>query len=74
MSDIFEQEYEENEDYSRLEDDEQNLDKNDDADFIYVDDMFLAKLEYSSEVVYVAAEKKSSNLKKGDKVIIQTRY
>lgn len=74
MSDIFEQEYEENEDYSRLEDDEQSVDRNDDSDFIYLDNLFLAKLEYSSEGVYVTAEKNSSNLKKGDKVIIQTRY
>ena len=71
MSDIFEQEYTENEDISQLEDDYQNYPAND--DFVCPDNLYIAKLEYSSEGVYVTSDGKK-HIESGTKVIIQTRY
>nr|MBP3280787.1 hypothetical protein [Treponema sp.] len=74
MSDIFEQEYAESEDFTKIEDDYQKSDKVDSEDFVYPENLFLAKLEYSSEGVYVTSDSVSGKLENGDKVIIQTRY
>ncbi|MBR1615270.1 MAG: hypothetical protein IJ673_07285 [Treponema sp.] len=74
MSDIFEQEYAESEDFTKIEDDYQKSDKVDNEDFVYPENLFLAKLEYSSEGVYVTSDSVSGKLENGDKVIIQTRY
>ncbi|BDC95084.1 MULTISPECIES: regulatory iron-sulfur-containing complex subunit RicT [Treponema] len=71
MSDIFEQEYTENEDISQLEDDYQNYPSSD--YFVCPDNLYIAKLEYSSEGVYVTSDGKK-NIESGTKVIIQTRY
>jgi len=77
MSDIFEQEYAENEDISKLEDDYRNYESSE--NFIYPEILYFAKLEYSSEGVYITPnleddDSKDENLQNGDKVIIQTRY
>ncbi len=74
MSDIFEQEYAESEDFTKIEDDYPKSDKVDSEDFVYPENLFLAKLEYSSEGVYVTSDSVSGKLENGDKVIIQTRY
>lgn len=74
MSDIFEQEYAESEDFTKIEDDYQKSDKVDSEDFVYPENLFLAKLEYSSEGVYVTSDSVSGKLENGDNVIIQTRY
>lgn len=71
MSDIFEQEYAEQEDISKLEDDYRRYESNE--DFVFPDNLFFAKLEYSSEGIYISTETEDA-LKIGDKVIIQTRY
>lgn len=80
MSDIFERDYEADEDISGLEDD--GADGQDGAKpradgrkgdpFVFPRDLFYAKLEYSSEGVYVSPGELS--VRKGDKIIIQTRY
>ena len=76
MSDIFEQDIEENEeDIARLEDAdfkayEESSKSNE--HFVYPKVLYLTRLEYSSEGVYVTSEK--AELKKGEHVIIQTRY
>ena len=67
MGDIFENEFEETEDIAHLEDDVQETD----GDLVVLDGLFFARLEYSSEGVYVASDEA---LSRGDKVIIQTRY
>lgn len=72
MSDIFENEYEEQEDISTLEDDYQHSESNE--EFIYPENLFFAKLEYSSEGVYITTDETPEELNGGDKVIIQTRY
>lgn len=74
MSDIFEQEYAENEDLTKIEDDYQRPDKSDSEDFVCLDNLFLARLEYSSEGVYITTDDSQKTVKTGDKVIIQTRY
>ncbi len=76
MSDIFEQDIDdENIDLSKLEDND-NSHNNDskDENFVYPDPLYLAKLEYSSEGVYCSVPDKFPELKPGDGVIIQTRY
>ena len=76
MSDIFEQDISESEeDIAKLEDaDFKSYEESEAADehFVYPKILYLTRLEYSSEGVYVTAEKEE--LKKGDYVIIQTRY
>lgn len=74
MSDIFEQDYTENDDISKLEDDYQHSDSSNDEDFVYPENLFFAKLEYSSEGVYITTDNTPVELDGGDKVIIQTRY
>ena len=73
MSDIFEQDYEENEDISELEDDEiEKSHKYEKEQFVYQGNLCYARIEYSKEGVFVSQGAFSP--KKGDKIIIQTRY
>ena len=73
MSDIFENEYEDEVDISQLEDDAQNEDESKPSEsFIFPRDLCYVKLEYSGEGVYVSLG--NTKLKKGTKIIIQTRY
>ena len=76
MSDIFEQDISESEeDITKLEDaDFKSYEESEGADehFVYPKVLYLTRLEYSSEGVYVTSEKEE--LKKGEHVIIQTRY
>lgn len=77
MSDIFEKDIDdENEDLSELEDSDsrKDADNSDNNGFVYPTPLFLAKLEYSSEGVYCSVPKNLSTIKKGDAVIIPTRY
>ncbi|MBQ0051853.1 MAG: hypothetical protein KBT11_07305 [Treponema sp.] len=73
MSDIFEQDMDdENVNLEGLEDNEV---QNDDSDnFIYPENLYSAKLQYSCEGVYVTLPKNIKELKAGDRVIIPTRY
>lgn len=77
MSDIFEQDIdEENEDLSSLEDtDADSSDQGDHeaATFVPLEGLFLVKLNYSSEGIFVKVNGKME-LKAGDHVIIPTRY
>lgn len=75
MSDIFEQDIEESEeDISKLEDADFKayMDSKPNEHFVYPKILYLARLEYSCEGVYVTSEREE--LKKNDRVIIQTRY
>ncbi|MBO6218613.1 MULTISPECIES: regulatory iron-sulfur-containing complex subunit RicT [unclassified Treponema] len=76
MSDIFEQDISESEeDITKLEDaDFKSYEESEGSDehFVYPKVLYLTRLEYSSEGVYVTSEKEE--LKKGEHVIIQTRY
>lgn len=76
MSDIFEQDIDrETENLEDLEDSDSQkpLDETD-ANFVYPKPLYLTKLEYSSEGVYCSIPKKFPELKKGEAVIIPTRY
>lgn len=76
MSDIFENDIDdESENLATLED--SDIRKNTsgtDENFVYPKPLYLAKLEYSSEGVYCSVPKKFPGLKKGDAIIIPTRY
>ena len=76
MSDIFEQDISESEeDISKLEDaDFKSYEESERSNehFVYPKILYLVRLEYSCEGVYVTCEK--GELKKGEHVIIQTRY
>ena len=76
MSDIFEQDISESEeDITKLEDaDFKSYEESEGSDehFVYPKVLYLTRLEYSREGVYVTSEKEE--LKKGEHVIIQTRY
>lgn len=76
MSDIFEQDIEESEeDISRLEDsDFKAYEEEADEHFVYPKVLYLTRLDYSSEGVYVTVPEKFGDLKKGEHVIIPTRY
>ncbi|MBR4323138.1 regulatory iron-sulfur-containing complex subunit RicT [Treponema sp.] len=76
MSDIFEQDISENEeDISKLEDaDFKAYEDEGDEHFVYPKILYLARLEYSSEGVYVSVPDKFEELKSGDRIIIPTRY
>ena len=76
MSDIFEQDITENEeDISKLEDaDFKAYEEEGDEHFVYPKILYLARLEYSSEGVYVSVPDKFEELKGGDRIIIPTRY
>ena len=72
MSDIFEQDIDkENEDLSSLEDD--NITVESDGHFIFPDELYKLKLEYSNEGIY-ATIPEGMELKDNDFVIIPTRY
>lgn len=75
MSDIFEQDMEDENDLSQLEDhDSRKKNDSNDEQFVYPDKLYLTKLEYSSEGVYCTVPERFPDLKKGDAVIIPTRY
>ena len=75
MSDIFEQDIEDENDLSQLEDhDSRKKNDSNDEQFVYPDKLYLTKLEYSSEGVYCTVPERFPDLKKGDAVIIPTRY
>lgn len=76
MSDIFEQDIDESEeDISKLEDaDFKAYESEENEHFVYPKILYLARLEYSSEGVYVTVPEKFEELKGGDHVIIPTRY
>ncbi|WP_149554400.1 PSP1 domain-containing protein [Treponema pectinovorum] len=76
MSDIFENDIvDETEDLENLEDNEFHRNNNEvDENFVYPEPLYITKLEYSSESVYCCVPKNFAELKKGDAVIIPTRY
>ncbi|MBR1535636.1 MAG: hypothetical protein IJ630_01705 [Treponema sp.] len=76
MSDIFEQDIEETEeDISRLEDaDFKVYEEEAQEHYVYPKVLYLTRLDYSSEGVYVTVPEKFGELKKGEHVIIPTRY
>ena len=78
MSDIFEQDISESEeDISKLEDAEYTPYEEEaasDEHFVYPKVLYLAKLEYSCEGIYVTANDSIGQLNGGDHVIIPTRY
>ena len=76
MSDIFEQDIAESEeDIAKLEDaDFKAYESEESEHFVYPKILYLSRLEYSSEGVYVTVPEKFEELKRDDHVIIQTRY
>ncbi len=76
MSDIFEQDMcNDEEDIKNLEDgDYDEDDSSDDSEFVYPDILYYAKLEYSSEIVYVTVPNNMRELTNEDGIIIPTRY
>lgn len=75
MSDIFEQDIsDENEDFSSLEDHDYKQKDDSNEEFIYPENLYSTKLNYSCEGVYVTLPKNIKDLQAGDKVIIPTRY
>lgn len=76
MSDIFEQDIDEDEEtLSELEDkDYKHNDKDSGDEIIYPENLYSTKLEYSCEIVYATLSKENQSLKAGDHVIIPTRY
>ena len=76
MSDIFEQDINESdEDISKLEDAEYKAyEEEGEEHFVYPKILYLVRLEYSSEGVYVSVPDKFEELKGGDRIIIPTRY
>lgn len=76
MSDIFENDIDnETVDLSKLEDHYSHKNTEEiDENYVYPDPLYLCKLEYSSEGVYCSVPKNFPVLKKGDAVIIPTRY
>lgn len=75
MSDIFEQDItDDNEDLLNLEDHDYKSNDTVDENYVYPDPLYLTKLEYSSEGVYVSLPKNIKELSKDDFVIIPTRY
>ncbi len=76
MSDIFEQDITESEeDISELEDAEYKYyEEENDEHYVYPKILYLARLEYSSEGVYVTVPEKFEELNGGDRIIIPTRY
>ena len=76
MSDIFEQDIDESEeDIAKLEDAEfKPYEEEGDEHFVYPKILYLARLEYSSEGLYVTVPEKFEELKGGDRIIVPTRY
>lgn len=74
MSDIFENDIDDqNEDLSVLEDDEESS-HDDDGSLVYPDLLYKTRLEYSNEGIYTTLPPNIKSLKAGDYVIIPTRY
>lgn len=73
MSDIFEKDYDDNEDIENFQE-ESDYSEDLDAEFVCPENLYTAKLEYSCEGVFVTAPDDFPELKKGDGVIIPTRY
>lgn len=76
MSDIFEQDISETEeDISKLEDaDFKAYEPETNEHFVYPKILYLARLEYSSEGIYVTVPENFEELKGGDRIIVPTRY
>ena len=75
MSDIFEQDINDSdEDISKLEDADYKNYEETNEHFVYPKILYCTRLDYSSEGVYVTVPEKFEELKKGDHVIIPTRY
>ncbi|MBR1722400.1 MAG: hypothetical protein IJ727_07975 [Treponema sp.] len=76
MSDIFEQDISESEeDIAKLEDaDFKAYEEETSEHFVYPKVLYLAKLEYSSEGIYVTVPEKFEELEGGDKIVVPTRY
>ena len=75
MSDIFEQDINEDEEsLSELEDKDSKHKDDSDDEFIYPENLYSTKLEYSCEIVYAVLPKNIKELKQKDHVIIPTRY
>lgn len=76
MSDIFEQDISESEeDIAKLEDaDFKAYEEEVSEHFVYPKILYLAKLEYSSEGIYVTVPEKFEELEGGDKIVVPTRY
>ena len=74
MSDIFENDIDnQNEDLSALEDDENTSELDGDA-IVYPDVLYKTRLEYSNEGIYVSLPQNIKELQAGEYVIIPTRY
>lgn len=75
MSDIFENDIESEVDFSKFEDTEnfEEYDSEED-DFVYPENLYLVRLEYSCEGVYVILPKNIKELIPGQRVILATRY
>ena len=69
MSDIFEEDIDENENLSSLEDDGDGSRE----EYVFDTPLYVLKLDYSCESVYARNEKKI-DVRVGEKVIIPTRY
>lgn len=75
MSDIFEQDINEDEEnLSDLEDKDCKRGNTSEDEFIYPENLYSTKLEYSCEIVYTALPKNIKDVKAKDYVIIPTRY
>ena len=76
MSDIFETDVDyENTDISNLEDQESyETESEESKDFVYPNSLYSTVLEYSREGIYCSVPNNFPQLKKGDYVIIPTRY
>ena len=70
MSDIFEEDIDENENLSSLEDDGDNSHE---EEYVFDTPLCVLKLDYSCETIYAKNEKKI-DVRVGEKVIIPTRY
>lgn len=75
MSDIFENDIDEDsENLESLEDNETSTDNGDSGNFVYPDPLYLTKLAYSSEGIYATTPEGFVDLNPGDMVIVPTRY
>ena len=76
MSDIFEQDIEDDEEFFPHfeEADFKAYEEEKNEHFVYPKTLYLTRLDYSSEGVYVTVPEKFGELKKGERIIIPTRY
>ena len=72
MSDIFEKDMDQTDDLSTLEDSEEYV-VGDNSKFVFPDNLYKLKLEYSCEGIY-ATNPNNLKIKNGDYVIVPTRY